>query len=65
MSSTEEKRYGNRAGIGQHRSDGTGAPNSGQRTRRDPDADVSRPEEHIVPGSRPVNSGVPIHGEAE
>ena len=30
----------NKMGIGQHRGDDTGAVNSGQRTRRDPDANV-------------------------
>lgn len=30
----------NRQGIGQHRGDGSGAPNSGQRERRDPAANV-------------------------
>jgi hypothetical protein len=57
----------NRSGIGQHRGDGSAAPNSGQRTRRDPDAvvgpNLSGGEmQNAVPGSKPINSGVPIHG---
>ena len=60
----------NKIGIGQHRSSPGLSGNNGQRERRDPAAVVgphmSGGEEHSqnhgVPGSSPVNSGVPVHG---
>jgi hypothetical protein len=51
----------NKRGVGQHRSSGGGALNSGMKQPyRDPEMGKGK----AVPGSRPVNSGVPIHGEA-
>jgi len=48
----------NKMGLGQHRGDGQPAINSGQRTRRDPAADVGQgsggeehSQDHGVPGS--------------
>jgi hypothetical protein len=57
-------------GIGQHRSSPGPAVNSGQRNVRGTAGDVGMEgggerQNGPVPGSRPINSGVPIHGEAE
>ena len=57
-------------GIGQHRSSPGMAGNSGQRERRDPAAvvgpNLSGGEmQNTVPGSEPINSGVPVHGAEE
>jgi hypothetical protein len=62
----------NKHGIGQHRSDGQPGINSGQRTRRDPDAMVgqgSGGEEHSqahgVPGSKADSMTNITHGAEE
>ncbi len=59
-----------RLGIGQHRSTPGLSGNNGQRERRDPAAvvgpNLSGGEmQNTVPGSQPINSGVPVHGAAE
>jgi len=59
-----------RTGIGQHRVIGRdAAPNNGQKSRLTDIGQGSGGEEHSqdrgVPGSSPINSGVPIHGAEE
>jgi hypothetical protein len=60
----------NRMGIGQHRTGSVGAGNTGQREVRGTAGDVGMEsggerQNGPVPGSQPINSGVPIHGAEE
>ena len=59
----------NKQGIGQHRSDGQPAINSGHRTRRDPAAQVGQgsggeehSQDHRVPGSKADSMINTTHG---
>jgi hypothetical protein len=60
----------NKQGIGQHRGSPGMVPNSGQKSSiRGGAADVGDASggehQNAVPGSRPINSGIPVHGAAE
>jgi len=70
MGSTSERDYGDKMGIGQHRSSTGPAINSGQRTRHDPGVDVGPglsggERQNAVPGSKADSMVNTTHGAAD